>query len=223
MWYNLGRWVLKNRLWLLLLVLGSTGVMTWQASKVQLSYEFAKAIPVNHPKYKEYQEFKQQFGEDGNLLIIGFQKDNIYELSYYNEFVQLQKQIKQVPGVEDVLSISSALNLVKDSATEKLQAVPVFADSIYTQQGLDSAAAQLSILPFYKNLLYNADSKVYSVGVRISKEVLNSKRRNAAIEGGFRRKISYFCDQFFKHDHQPHKLSLSNGKSNSCTEIRSPR
>jgi predicted RND superfamily exporter protein len=182
MWYNLGRWVLKNRLWLLLLVLCSTGVMTWQSSKVQLSYEFAKAIPVDHPKYKEYQEFKQQFGEDGNLLIIGFQKDTIYELSYYNQFVQLQKQIKQVTGVEDVLSISSALNLVKDSATEKLQAVPVFADSIYTQQGLDSAAAQLSKLPFYKNLLYNADSKVYSVGVRINKEVLNSKRRNAVVD-----------------------------------------
>lgn len=182
MWYNLGRWVLKNRLWLLLLVLSSTGVMTWQASKVQLSYEFAKAIPVDHPKYKEYQEFKQQFGEDGNLLIIGFQKDNIYEISYYNQFVQLQNQIKQVPGVEDVLSISSALNLIKDSATEKLQAVPVFADSIYTQQGLDSAAAQLNLLPFYKNLLYNADSKVYSVGVRINKEVLNSKRRNAVVD-----------------------------------------
>ena len=182
MWYNLGRWVLKNRLWLLLLVLVSTGVMTWQASKVQLSYEFAKAIPVDHPKYKEYQEFKQQFGEDGNLLIIGFQKNNIYELAYYNQFVQLQKQIKQVPGVEDVLSISSALNLVKDSATEKLKAVPVFADSIYTQQSLDSAAAQLNLLPFYKNLLYNADSKVYSIGVRINKEVLNSKRRNAVVD-----------------------------------------
>lgn len=182
MWYNLGRWVLKNRLWLLLLVLSSTGVMTWQASKVQLSYEFAKAIPVDHPKYKEYQEFKQQFGEDGNLLIIGFQKDNIYEISYYNQFVQLQNQIKKVPGVEDVLSISSALNLIKDSATEKLQAVPVFADSIYTQQGLDIAAAQLNLLPFYKNLLYNANSKVYSIGVRINKEVLNSKRRNAVVD-----------------------------------------
>ncbi len=182
MWYFLGRWVLKNRLWLLILVLGSTGVMTWQASKVQLSYEFAKAIPVDHPKYKEYQEFKQQFGEDGNLLIIGFQKDNIYELAYYNQFVQLQKKIKQVPGVEDVLSISSGLNLVKDSATEKLKAVPVFDDSIYTQQGLDSAATQLNLLPFYKNLLYNAESKVYSIGVRINKEVLNSKRRNAVVD-----------------------------------------
>lgn len=182
MWYNLGRWVLKNRLWLLLLVLGSTGVMAWQASKVQLSYEFAKAIPVDHPKYKEYQEFKQQFGEDGNLLIIGFQKNNMYELAYYNQFVQLQKRIKQVPGVIDVLSISSALNLVKDSATEKLQAVPVFADSIYTQQGLDSAAAQLNLLPFYKNLLYNAEANVYSIGVRISKEVLNSKKRNAVVD-----------------------------------------
>ncbi|MBX9784082.1 MAG: MMPL family transporter [Chitinophagaceae bacterium] len=183
MWYKLGRWVLQNRLWLLLFVLASTGIMTWQASKVQLSYEFAKAIPVNHPKYKEYQEFKTRFGEDGNLLVIGFQKDNIYDAAFFNDFIKLQKDIKTVAGVEDVLSISSMLQLQKVSAGEKLKAVPVFADGLLSQSQLDSAKMVAEQLPFYKHLLYNPETKVYSVGVRINKDVMNSKRRNASVDG----------------------------------------
>jgi predicted RND superfamily exporter protein len=164
-------------------VLASTGVMTFFAMKVQLSYEFAKAIPVNHPKYKEYIEFKQQFGEDGNLLIIGFEKNNFFEAAFYNDFARFQKNIKQVPGVEDVLSISSALKLNKDAVSEKLKAVPVFNDKILTQSELDSARLDLQQLPFYKNLLYNPETNVYSVGVRINKDVLNSKKRNAVVAG----------------------------------------
>jgi uncharacterized protein len=183
MWYQLGKWVLKNRLWLLLLVAVSTGVMTWFASKVQLSYEFSKAIPVNHPKYIEYVEFKQQFGEDGNLMVIGFEKQNLFDASFFNAFTQLQRSIQQVPGVEDVLSISRALQLVKDSVSEKLKASPVFEDRALTQQELDSAAVKINQLPFYKYLLYNPDTKVYTIGIRINKEVLNSRKRNAVVEG----------------------------------------
>jgi uncharacterized protein len=183
MWYKLGRWVLKNRLWMLLLVLVSTGVMTWFASKVQLSYEFAKAIPVNHPKYKEYVEFKQQFGEDGNLLVIGFEKQNMFEASFFNNFTKLQKNIKAVAGVEDVLSITSVLKLSKDSVSEKLKATAVFEDKQLNQQELDSAKTQLHQLPFYKNLLYNPETNVYTIGVRINREVLNSKKRNAVVAG----------------------------------------
>lgn len=183
MWYKLGRWVLKNRLWMLLLVLASTGGMTWYASKVQLSYEFAKAIPVNHPKYKEYIAFKQQFGEDGNLMVIGFEKQSMFEASFFNDFTLLQKNIKSVAGVEDVLSITSVLKLSKDSASEKLKAIPVFEDKQLSQEELDSAKVQLYQLPFYKHLLYNPETNVYTIGVRINREVLNSKKRNAVVAG----------------------------------------
>lgn len=181
MWYKLGKWILNNRFWMLVLVLVSTGVMTYFAAKVQLSYEFSKAIPVNHPKYKEYVAFKQQFGEDGNLLVMGFEQPKMFEVGFFNAYVQLQKDIRKVAGVEDVLSITSALRLIKDSATEKLKAVPVFADRSLSQAELDSAKEQLLQLPFYKNLLYNPQTNVYTIGVRINKEVLNSKKRNAVV------------------------------------------
>ena len=126
MWYNLGKWVLRNRLPLIIAVLLSTAVMTYFASKVERSYDFAKAIPVDHPKFLEYEAFKQKFGEDGSLLVIGFEKKDLFQLPFFQTFVELQQQIKQVAGVEDVLSVSAAVNLVKDSATEKLRTTTVF-------------------------------------------------------------------------------------------------
>ncbi|HEY1869681.1 MAG TPA: hypothetical protein VGG71_01415, partial [Chitinophagaceae bacterium] len=67
MWKSLGQFILKYRLVLLLVLLGLTSFMAYHASKVELSYEFARAIPTDHPKYKAYQEFRKRFGEDGNL------------------------------------------------------------------------------------------------------------------------------------------------------------
>ncbi|HMP86462.1 MAG TPA: MMPL family transporter, partial [Lacibacter sp.] len=182
MWYQLGKWVLRNRLLLLLGVLAATGVMTWQASKVQLSYEFSKAIPLNHPKYQEYQAFKQQFGEDGNLLVLGLQTDSLFELSFFQSFVRLQRELRNVDGVEDVLSVSNAIGLVKAADSEQLKTVPLFPDTLRTQAGLDSARARFENLPFYRHLFYNPDTRVYMIGVRINKELLNSKERNRIVE-----------------------------------------
>jgi uncharacterized protein len=182
MWYQLGKWVLRYRLPLLLAVLLSTGVMAWFAAKVQMSYEFAKAIPTDHPKYLEYNAFKERFGEDGNLLVIGIETKELFQLPLFKKFIALQKNLKKTEGVEDILSIGSALNLVKDPVTEKLKAIAVFSDSIQTQAELDSAKQLLESLPFYKDLLYNPSSNTYMMGVRINKETLNTKNRNVVVE-----------------------------------------
>lgn len=77
MWQSLGRFILRFRLPLLILLAAITAFMGYHASKVQLSYDFARAIPINNPKYKVYQEFKKKFGEDGNLLVLGIQTDKL--------------------------------------------------------------------------------------------------------------------------------------------------
>ena len=70
MWLRLGQFILKYRIPLLILLIGSTFFMGIHASRVQLSYDFARAIPIDNPKYKAYQEFRNKFGEDGNLMVI---------------------------------------------------------------------------------------------------------------------------------------------------------
>ncbi len=181
MWQQLAKFVLQFRLPLLIILTIITGVMTYFTSKVTLSYEFAKAIPVDNLKYKEYQLFKEKFGDDAGLLVIGIQTDKFFELKTFDAFSELHKNLKKLPNVEDVISASSAVNLVKNVETEKLNSTPVFPSEIITQQQLDSSKDVFFTLPFYKTLLYNPETHAYLVGVRINKEALNSSRRTGIV------------------------------------------
>ncbi len=185
MWQRLGKLVLRYRLILLIILLAASGVMGYYASKVKLSYEFSKAIPTDNPKYRDYMAFRQKFGDDGNLLVVGIQSDKFFTLPVFKAYTELQKQLKAVPTVEDVLSIPTAINLQKDEFTQKLTPVRVFGDSINTQQALDSAKNIFLNLPFYRSLLYNqVDSNkpaAYLMGVRINKDSLNAPGRTVII------------------------------------------
>jgi predicted RND superfamily exporter protein len=182
MWERIALFVLRFRVPLLILVLAVTAFMGWQASKVQLSYEFTRAIPTDNPKYQAYQDFRQQFGEDGNLLVIGITTDSLFKEKLFNDYAKLAEQLRKTDGVIGVLSIPGATNLVKDTREEKLNAVPVFPPGFISQTSLDSARNVFLNLKFYNGLLYNASTKAYLMGVSIDKNVLNSKKRNELVK-----------------------------------------
>jgi len=177
MWQSLGRFILKYRLMLLLVLVALTTFMAWRASKVELSYDFARAIPVNNPKYKAYQDFRKKFGEDGNLLVIGIQTDKLFEEKTFNSYATLLRDLKKVTGVDDVIGVPSAINLVKIPETETLKADTIFAEKILSQPEIDSARNIFLSLPFYKHLLYNPGTNTWLMGVRINKDLMASKDR----------------------------------------------
>ncbi|HMT97598.1 MAG TPA: RND transporter, partial [Ferruginibacter sp.] len=168
MWRKLAIFVLQYKRGLLLCLLISTVMMGFLATKVKLSYEFAKAIPANHPVYKDYLSFKEKFGDDGNTVVIGVQSNTIFELPVFLQYRLLHQRLKQVADVEDVMSVPFAVNLYKDSLSEKLVAKRIFSDSINSQAALDSAKAVFFNLPFYQSLLYNPQTHAYLMGVRIN-------------------------------------------------------
>lgn len=182
MWKSLGQFILRYRWPLLILVLALTAFMGYHASKVELSYEFARAIPTDNPKYLAYQDFKSKFGEDGNLLVVGLQTPDIFNEKIFNEYSNLQRTLKRANKVEDIISIPSAVNLVKIPETEKLKAQTIFRDTTLSQGEIDSCKSVFLSLPFYRGLLYNPQTNAWLMGVRINKEVMNSKKRNAVVE-----------------------------------------
>lgn len=196
MWYRLGQFILKYRLPLLIILAALTGFMAYYASKVQLSYDFTRAIPLNNPKYKAYQEFRKKFGEDGNLLVVGIQTDNLFEEKTFNAYYELQRNFKKIKGVDDIISIPTAVNLVKIPETEKLKAELIFPDKKLTQAEIDSASAIFLNLPFYEGLLYNAETKAWLMGLRINKDLMATKARVGVVAA-----ISKQADDFGKVNH----------------------
>lgn len=148
---------------------------------MQLSYDFSRAIPINNPKYKDYQEFRKKFGEDGNLLVLGIQTDQLFREKIFNAYATLQRNLKKIKGVEDVIGVPTAINLIKVAETEKLRADTIFPERTLMQAEIDSAAGIFLSLPFYQNLLYNPATKAWLMGVRIEKDIMASKSRIAIV------------------------------------------
>ena len=181
MWRSIGQFIVQFRIYLLSGLLALTVLMGYWASQVALSYEFARAIPADHPKYKLYKEFKKKYGDDGNLLVIGVKSADFFKEKFFNTYAALQRKLKTLDGVEDIISIPTSINLVKIHETEKLKAAEIFQQRILTQAEIDSSKNIFLSLPFYRNLLYNPDSNAWLMGVHIKKEVLNSERRVAVV------------------------------------------
>ncbi|MEY2835096.1 MAG: hypothetical protein RLZZ557_758 [Bacteroidota bacterium] len=181
MWQALGKAVLKFRKLLIAFMLILTAFLGYHASKVQMSYDFSRAIPTDHPKYLAYLDFKKTFGEDGNLLTIGFTTDSFFTTSTFSRLQDFQQKLKGIVGVEDILSINGAVTLHKNDSTGKLDAVKIFPNSITQQEDLDSLKSIFLSLPFYRGLLYNPDTKAFLIGVRINREILGSKAREKTI------------------------------------------
>ena len=181
MWRSLAKFVIKNRFVLLAFLLLSTAAMGYFAYKVKLSYEFSKAIPTNNPKYVDYLNFKNKFGDDGNLLVVGITTKDLFRLGNFKLYQQLQQNLKSVAGVEDILSVPGAFTLVKNTETEKLNAVKIFKDTINSQQELDSMAAVFNNLPFYNERLYNKNTGSYLMAVRVNKNIFSSEKRTVVL------------------------------------------
>src|SRR5258708_12125580 len=153
MWESIARLVLKFRLYLLILLFFATAFMAYHATKVTLSYDSTRTIPTDNPKYLANQAFRQKFGDDGNLLVIAVQTDKLFQKDIFSDYISLNEEIKKVPGVDAVLSVPVAINLEKDSNTQKLKAVPVFPVLPADQAQIDTGNPQSLHLPLYPCLL----------------------------------------------------------------------
>jgi len=180
MWHRIAAFIIKFRVALLLFLLVATVVLGFFASRVEISYEFSRAVPTDNPKYIAYQEFRKQFGEDGNLMVIGVQTPAFFEPKFFNDYAELVRKLEKVKSVENVLSVPGAIKLVKDTATGQLAVVKLMTSAYVANT--DSLRSEFYNLPFYKGFLYNPETDAYLMALRIDKKVLNSKNRASVVK-----------------------------------------
>ncbi len=180
-WRALGRIILRNRWAFLAAWVVITAFMTYETTRVKLSYEFYKTVPEDNAAYQDYEDFKAIFGEEGNVLFLGIQSERFFELDYFNDWCALEKSIKEIEDVESTLSVPSTYNLVKNISERRFDIQPLVVEQPKTQAELDSIKNDFLRLPFYKDRIYSPDSNTYVMLIAIDREVLNSPRRISLI------------------------------------------
>ena len=191
MWQTLAVWLIKYRTWLVSLIFVLTVVMGFFARRVEMTYDFQSVVSPTDPEMEYFQTFKQTFGEDGNVLVVGMQDSSVYKLGNFRELRLLTDTLAKVAGVNGVLSVTKLITLEKDTAAKQFRPVPIFRRMPDTQAQLDSLMRVVNQLEFYKGQLISPRTGATLLALTMDPAYLNSSRRQAVMAN-----VLGYCEQF---------------------------
>jgi uncharacterized protein len=182
MWNRIARFIIQNRLFLILVIGVITLFMGYHASKVQMSYDFARTVPLNDPDQIMLQNFRKQFGEDGNIIAIGVKDSSIYEMKNFEAYRTLARNLKQISGVSEVISLPVMKMILKDTANSRFYLANIFPDKVNSKELFDSLLITARNQRFYMGQLVNETNGATMTIVTVNKDVMNSSLRDALTE-----------------------------------------
>ena len=92
--------------------------MALQWKHMRFTYTEANLLPDDHEINLEYKDFLDQFGEEGNLIVLGVKDSTLFTPEKFNAWNQLSKDLKKAKEVEFTLSIGDLQKLEKRTDIE---------------------------------------------------------------------------------------------------------
>lgn len=182
MWNKVARFIIQYRLSLILFIGLITIVMGFFASKVQMSYDANRTVPANDPDMIELMNFRKQFGEDGNVIAIGIKDSAIYQQKNFEAYRTLSRNLKQISGVSEVLSLPVLKMILKDAPNSRFYLTNIFPEKIRSQEEFDSLLQTAINQKIYLGQLINPANGATIAIVSVNKDVMNSSLREAVTE-----------------------------------------
>ncbi len=177
MWVYIVRHILRNRLGNLIGIGLLTAFMIYEAFQIQLSYESGSLLPASDSASIIYQEFSKRFGKEDGVMFIGIEDADFFRLEKYNDWFDLTNDIRNVNGVQEIVSITKLYHLVKNDSLKKFDFKLVSDEKPTTQNELDSLKNKINSLLFYEGLLYNKETGAHLMAVTLEESRLNTKGR----------------------------------------------
>jgi predicted RND superfamily exporter protein len=188
MWRVVARVILRYRALFVWLIVAITFFMVQQSKHAGLSHSMARLLPKDSDTQLDYDYFVERFGQRDNAMVLGVKDESFFQLEHFQAWQALVDSVRQLEGVEAVVSITDVVDLDKDTEAKTFVSKSVF-EAINTQEQLDLAQARFQDLPFYEGMFVNGDA--YAMVLTLDKEVISSRARVPLIE-----KIEYFGSQY---------------------------
>lgn len=177
-WDFIASRILRNRITLLILIVAFTIFMGLQWKNMRFTYTEANLLPDNHIVNQEYNSFLDKFGEEGNLIVIGFKDSTFFtpkNLEIWKNFIS---EIKQDKAVDFSISIEDLKVLEKDDKQEKFKLVPFINNEKVSAEYLKQKEKEFfNNLPFYEGMLFNKESGAVRFAIYMNKEIVNTAAR----------------------------------------------
>ncbi|RAR71689.1 efflux RND transporter permease subunit [Flavobacterium aciduliphilum] len=182
-WEVIAGIVLRNRITILIVVFLLTVFLAFQWKNVGMTYNEANLLPKDHPANKDYTQFLNTFGEEGNLVVIGVKDARFFTPKVFQAWNVMMTALKKNKEVDLVVSINDLKKLRKDTIHEKFELVPLMDPKRELDQAyLSSVKTELfTRLPFYEGLLFNKKSGSIRGALYLNKKIVNSPIRKEFI------------------------------------------
>jgi hypothetical protein len=193
-WEFIARLILTYRITILVVIVAITIFLGLQWKNLSMTYTEANLLPKKHIVNRQYDEFLSKFGEEGNLIVIGFKDPKFFTPKAFAAWNELMTGLKNSKEIELVVSLNDLKKLQKDTLAEKFELVPL----INQNQTVNPAYLQkikfelFNNLPFYEGLLFNKKSGSIRSAIYLKKAIVNTAERKTFILENLIPKIDKF-------------------------------
>ena len=181
-WSVLARLILRNRVFILIVIAAITVYMGLQWEHMRFSNTEANVLPDNHPETLQYGEFVSIFGQEDNAIVLAVQDSALFQPSNFNRWNKLSKQFQATPEVDLVLSTDNLQELIKDNEKQEFVLQPLVKDQPTSSDEIQSIKNKLfQQMPFYESLIFNSETGTIRTVIYLDKDIINTSVRNAFI------------------------------------------
>lgn len=178
-WELIARIILRNRIVILGSIILITVLLSLQWNNIRFTQTEANLIPADDKVNVDYQKFLDQFGEEGNLIVIATKDNHLFTPKVYQAWSELMTTIKSHKEVSLVVSVDNLQKLTKNDSLETFELKPlVDSNKVQDEKYLKAIKTELfTRLPFYEGLLFNKKTGAVRSAIYLDKKIVNTKAR----------------------------------------------
>ena len=177
MWNKIADYIMNHRVLNLVIASVLLLFLGLNAFTIKMGHDLANTLPETDSTMVVYRQFLDTYGEDGRAIFIGMVEDNLFDLPNFQDYYDLNENIRQINGVTECLSVTRVYNLVKNDSIKKFQLSQVVSRRPESQKEVDSIKSVIESLAMYDGLLFNTETHSTMMLVTLDDEHANSNLR----------------------------------------------
>lgn len=181
MWQGLARFILRNRLAILITLGVITVFMAIQVPKNEVSYDLTNLLPKTDSTAYEFEKFRKDYGANDNVYLIATEDSSIFQIEKFLKLKAFTDGLLKMNGVDSVYGITNFKYLRKNKRERRFELAEPLDRPIANQDDLDSLQLLIYDQPFYENILYIKDKGVHLMAIVLNADSLFSVNRNQYI------------------------------------------
>lgn len=182
MWKFVASILLRRRVTILIALGLITLFMGYKATSLKISYGVPKLLSENDSTNIIYQQFRQRYGGESIVYVLGIDKDPLSDLDLFNAWHELGNEISHIKGIDTLVSVANNIFYIKkDVENKKFKLEPIVKKKPETKQELDSISTLVKSLPFFNGRLYSDSTNASLMFFALDSSIFNSDDRSSLI------------------------------------------